>query len=69
MTKDPDQYSTDFQKAIKRTLEEQSRVRHFLILGTIAGRVDQGVGLLGELYREQHSVTNQSESQTRQGDQ
>ena len=56
ISKDPDQYSTDFGKAIKVTLKEQPLVRHFLVLGTIAGRLDQGIGLLGEMYREQHST-------------
>lgn len=37
-------------------LKNEPSTRHFLVLGTIAGRVDQGIGLLGELYREQHST-------------
>lgn len=55
VTKDPDQYSTDFGKGIKQVLRDEPSVRHFLVLGTIAGRLDQGIGLLGEMYREQHS--------------
>lgn len=55
VTKDPDQYSTDFGKGIKQILRDEPSVRHFLVLGTIAGRLDQGIGLLGEMYREQHS--------------
>ena len=55
VTGDPDQYSTDFGKAIKQVLREQPWQRHFLVLGTIAGRLDQGIGLLSEIYREQHS--------------
>lgn len=55
ITKDPDQYSTDFGKGIRQVLKEQPLVRQFLVLGTIAGRLDQGIGLLGEMLREQHS--------------
>ncbi|KAG9558414.1 thiamine pyrophosphokinase, partial [Aureobasidium melanogenum] len=55
VTKDPDQYSTDFGKAIKQVLREQPWQRNFLVLGTIAGRLDQGIGLLSEIYREQNS--------------
>lgn len=55
ISKDPDQYSTDFGKGIRQVLREHASVHHFLVLGTIAGRVDQGIGLLGELYREQRS--------------
>ncbi|KAG9690882.1 thiamine pyrophosphokinase, partial [Aureobasidium melanogenum] len=55
VTEDPDQYSTDFGKAIKQVLREQPWQRNFLVLGTIAGRLDQGIGLLSEIYREQHS--------------
>jgi len=53
VTKDPDQYSTDFGKAIKKVIEHRSCVRDILVLGSLGGRVDQGVGLLHELYREQ----------------
>ncbi|CAD0110434.1 unnamed protein product [Aureobasidium uvarum] len=55
VTEDPDQYSTDFGKAIKQVLREQPWQKNFLVLGTIAGRVDQGIGLLSEIHREQHS--------------
>lgn len=55
VSQDPDQYSTDFGKAIKQVLREQPWQRNFLVLGTIAGRLDQGIGLLSEFYREQHS--------------
>jgi thiamine pyrophosphokinase len=55
VTGDPDQYSTDFGKAIKQVLREQPWQRNFLVLGTIAGRLDQGIGLLSEMYREQNS--------------
>ena len=50
---DPDQYSTDFGKAVKRIVEIVPDLETVLVLGSIGGRVDQGIGLLGELYREQ----------------
>jgi thiamine pyrophosphokinase len=53
--KDPDQYSTDFGKCIKLILKRLPDVKDILVLGSIGGRVDQGVGLLHELYREQNS--------------
>ena len=53
ISKDPDQYSTDFGKAVKKVCERLPNVQHVLVLGSIGGRVDQGIGLLGELYREQ----------------
>ena len=53
VSKDPDQYSTDLGKAIKKVCERLPSVRDILVLGSIGGRVDQGIGLLGELYREQ----------------
>lgn len=53
ISKDPDQYSTDFGKAVKKVFERLPHVKHVIILGSIGGRVDQGIGLLGELYREQ----------------
>lgn len=55
ISRDGDQYSTDFGKAIKILLNQDSSVHDILVLGTIAGRLDQGIGLLGELYREQNS--------------
>jgi thiamine pyrophosphokinase len=55
VSKDPDQYSTDFGKAIKKVCERLPRVRDILVLGSVGGRVDQGIGLLGELYRAQET--------------
>lgn len=55
VSEDPDQYSTDFGKAIKKVLAAQKQARNIAVLGTIAGRLDQGIGLLSEIYREQHS--------------
>ena len=53
VTKDPDQYSTDCGKAINKVLSNKPSVRDILVLGSVGGRVDQGIGLLHELYREQ----------------
>lgn len=50
---DPDQYSTDFGKSIKKVIKRLPAVRDILVQGSIGGRVDQGIGLLHELYREQ----------------
>ncbi|GAB7349003.1 hypothetical protein MBLNU459_g7978t2 [Dothideomycetes sp. NU459] len=55
ITQDPDQYSTDFAKAIKQILSQQPSIRDILVFGTIAGRLDQGIGLLSEFHREQNS--------------
>ena len=53
ITHDPDQYSTDFGKAIKKVVESRPSVKDVLVLGSLGGRVDQGVGLLHEIHREQ----------------
>ncbi|GAB7358976.1 hypothetical protein MBLNU230_g5050t1 [Neophaeotheca triangularis] len=54
VTQDHDQYSTDFGKAITLALHQRSPpVTDVLVLGSLSGRVDQGLGLLHELYREQ----------------
>jgi thiamine pyrophosphokinase len=53
ITQDPDQYSTDFGKGIKKVLAAKPNIRDLLVLGSLGGRVDQGIGLLHELYREQ----------------
>lgn len=53
ITQDPDQYSTDFGKAVKQVVTHLPESREILVLGSVGGRVDQGIGLLHELYREQ----------------
>lgn len=55
VTQDPDQYSTDFGKAIKQVLTRFPKTLEILVLGSVGGRVDQGIGLLHEIYREQIS--------------
>ncbi|KAF2109851.1 thiamine pyrophosphokinase-like protein 1 [Lophiotrema nucula] len=54
ITQDHDQYSTDFGKAMNkiRAVESSSPQREVLVLGTLGGRVDQGLGLLHEMIRE-----------------
>lgn len=59
---DGDQYSTDFGKAMKYLTNGYPRrvsitpatsvVQDIIIFGTISGRVDQGIGLLHEMFRE-----------------
>ncbi|OJD32451.1 thiamine pyrophosphokinase [Diplodia corticola] len=77
ISRDPDQYSTDFGKAVKRiasatsittttaAAEEDglaaassptSCYREILILCTLAGRVDQGLGLLYEMLRLENAA-------------
>ncbi|EMC96366.1 hypothetical protein BAUCODRAFT_122372 [Baudoinia panamericana UAMH 10762] len=53
VTQDTDQYSTDFGKAINQVIERMPTVQTILVAGSLGGRVDQGIGLLHELYREQ----------------
>jgi thiamine pyrophosphokinase len=55
VSQDHDQYSTDFgktmQKISSRTTGDMQK--DVLVLGTLAGRVDQGLGLLHEMIREE----------------
>jgi thiamine pyrophosphokinase len=55
VSKDPDQYSTDFGKTMQVISSRNSpqNLRQVLVLGTLGGRVDQGLGLLHELIREE----------------
>jgi len=54
-----DQESTDFGKAMRLLSsmhageEPQRKERDVIVLGTVAGRVDQGIGLLHEMIREE----------------
>jgi thiamine pyrophosphokinase len=55
---DGDKYSTDFGKSIKLLASqtaEKDTGNDVLILGSLSGRVDQGLGILHELYREAKS--------------
>lgn len=60
VSKDPDQYSTDFGKTMQKISSQTRPVaqRDVLILGTLAGRVDQGLGLLNEMIREETKYSN-----------
>jgi len=58
ITMDQDQYSTDFGKAIRKVYEAMETVRDLIVLGSIGGRVDQGLGLLSEMLREQRAHTD-----------
>ncbi|KAF2193222.1 thiamine pyrophosphokinase-like protein 1 [Zopfia rhizophila CBS 207.26] len=55
VSQDHDQYSTDFGKAMKKIslIHSPSSQREILVLGTLAGRIDQGIGLLHEMIREE----------------
>ena len=53
--RDGDQYSTDFGKSMTKISARGNAAlqKDVLILGTLAGRVDQGLGLLHEMTREE----------------
>ncbi|CBX99315.1 similar to thiamin pyrophosphokinase 1 [Plenodomus lingam JN3] len=55
VSRDPDQYSTDFGKTMQKISSRVSSTssRNVLVLGTLGGRVDQGLGLLHEMIREE----------------
>lgn len=55
VSQDHDQYSTDFGKAMQKIASRapSSSQREVLVLGTLAARVDQGLGLLHEMLREE----------------
>jgi thiamine pyrophosphokinase len=58
VSQDPDQYSTDFGKAMQKISVNHlptslASPREVVVLGTLAGRVDQGLGLLHEMIREE----------------
>jgi thiamine pyrophosphokinase len=58
-----DQFSTDFGKCMAHlrgncaSLSEDEPT-NVIIMGSISGRIDQGIGLLGELYRESQHYPN-----------
>lgn len=60
ISQDHDQYSTDFGKAMHKISREtpSTMPRETLVLGTLAGRVDQGLGLLHEMIREENKDSN-----------
>lgn len=58
--RDGDQYSTDFGKTMSKisARHHAASQKDVLILGTLAGRVDQGLGLLHEMTREESKHPN-----------
>lgn len=58
--RDGDQYSTDFGKTMSKisARDNTTSQKDVLILGTLAGRVDQGLGLLHEMTREETKHLN-----------
>jgi thiamine pyrophosphokinase len=60
VSQDHDQYSTDFGKNMQKlsSRSSTSSQKDVLILGTLAGRVDQGLGLLHEMIREEAKHPN-----------
>ena len=58
--RDGDQYSTDFGKTMSKisARDNAGPQKDVLILGTLAGRVDQGLGLLHEMTREETKHPN-----------
>ncbi|KAF2639493.1 thiamine pyrophosphokinase [Massarina eburnea CBS 473.64] len=63
ISQDHDQYSTDFAKTMHKISSRRSpsSSRIIFILGSLAGRVDQGLGLLHEMIREEtHDINLQT---------
>ncbi|KAF2818900.1 thiamine pyrophosphokinase [Ophiobolus disseminans] len=60
VSQDCDQYSTDFGKTMQKISSKSSpsSQKDVLVLGTLAGRVDQGLGLLHEMIREETKHPN-----------
>ncbi|KAF1952339.1 thiamine pyrophosphokinase-like protein 1 [Byssothecium circinans] len=60
VTQDHDQYSTDFAKTMRKISSKRSvsSSRRVFVLGSLAGRVDQGLGLLHEMIREETKDPN-----------
>ncbi|KAI1362043.1 thiamine pyrophosphokinase [Xylaria arbuscula] len=54
---DPDQYSTDFAKAVHLARDEAPPGRNIVCMGGLGGRVDQGLSQLHHLYLFQKSPT------------
>jgi thiamine pyrophosphokinase len=60
VSQDHDQYSTDFGKTMQKisSKSQSSPRKDVLVLGTLAGRVDQGLGILHEMIREETKHPN-----------
>ncbi|KAF4551993.1 thiamine pyrophosphokinase-like protein [Elsinoe fawcettii] len=55
-----DDYSTDFDKSVARLIEAIPSLSDIILLGSLSGRVDHGIGMLAEIYRfqKQHPGIN-----------
>jgi thiamine pyrophosphokinase len=60
VVRDRDQYSTDFGKCMQKISSRlpSATIQDVLVLGTLGGRVDQGLGLLHEMIREETKYPN-----------
>jgi thiamine pyrophosphokinase len=60
VVRDRDQYSTDFGKCMQNISSRltSATIQDVLVLGTLGGRVDQGLGLLHEMIREETKHPN-----------
>jgi thiamine pyrophosphokinase len=59
VSRDGDQYSTDFGKCMQKiSSRSPSTLQDVVVLGTLGGRVDQGLGLLHEMIREETKHAN-----------
>lgn len=54
ITRDPEQYSTDFGKALRKIREVPGSCnsKEVVVLGSLAGRVDHAIGILSQILRE-----------------
>lgn len=50
--RDDDQYATDFNKSVARVIARVPGATDILVLGSLGGRVDHGLGLISELGKE-----------------
>ncbi|RDL31969.1 Thiamine pyrophosphokinase, catalytic [Venustampulla echinocandica] len=58
ITHDPDQYTTDFTKAVNHIWSsERAHPKDITVLGGLGGRVDQGISVLHHLYMFQKDYT------------
>lgn len=56
---DPDQYSTDFTKAVNHIWSSKGdHPKDIIVLGGLGGRVDQGISVLHHLYMFQEDYTS-----------
>lgn len=60
ISQDRDQYSTDFGKCMQKISAKADALskQDVVVLGTLGGRVDQGLGLVHEMIREENRRPN-----------